>query len=87
MPRFGVPRPGFYPQPPPPGFPGIVGGDYDRLPQFGPNGVHGGLPGQFGGGAHFLGGGPGGPGGGPGLFFGGGRRQGGRGSSGGYRLY
>lgn len=81
VPRFGVPRPSFYPPPPPPGMPMIIGGDYDRLPQFGPNG--GGLPGQFGGGAHFGGG----PGGGPGLFFGGGRRQGGRGSSGGYRMY
>lgn len=89
VPRFGIPRPPpFYPAPPPGHHPFIIGGDYDRLPQFGPNG--GGMPGQFGGGHMFggLGGGaPGGPGGGPSPFLGGSRRQGGRGSSGGFRMY
>lgn len=46
VPHFGVPRPPFYPPPLRPGYPGIVGGDFDRLPQFGPGS---GLPGQFGG--------------------------------------
>ncbi|EFN54736.1 hypothetical protein CHLNCDRAFT_134618 [Chlorella variabilis] len=34
VPHFGVPRPPFYPPPLRPGYPGIVGGDFDRLPQF-----------------------------------------------------
>ena len=66
VPRFGVPRPPFYPAPHP-GFPLMVGGDYDRLPQFGPGS---GLPGQFGGGGTAPGG----------IFFGGGGRRQGRGS-------
>lgn len=46
VPRFGVPRPPFYPPPPGPGFPSIIGGDYDRLPQLGPGiGGIGGVPG------------------------------------------
>lgn len=85
VPRFGIPRPPpFYPAPPPGHHPFIIGGDYDRLPQFGPNG--GGMPGQLGGG-HMFGGLGGGPGGGPSPFLGGSRRQGGRGSSGGFRMY
>ena len=48
VPHFG-PRPPFYPPHAPPGFPGIIGGDQDRLPFLGPTGIHGGgLPGMFG---------------------------------------
>ena len=70
LPHFG-PRPAFYPPLPGPGFPGIVGGDYDRLPQpfFGTG------PGMFGTGS------------GSGLMFGGsGLRRPGQGRGGNFGL-
>jgi hypothetical protein len=43
-PMFG-PRPPFYPPPAPPGFPGTIGGEQDRLPFLGGGGIY---PGGFG---------------------------------------
>lgn len=74
IPHMG-PRPPFYPAPAPFGIPGITGGDYDRLPQP----FFGGGPGMYGGGSGGMGG--------LGTSMFGGRRSGGRGGGGGFRLH